>query len=221
MRKSIFIIAALFAATFANAQSTLEGVIAGRFPTWIYVDEYYFDCGKLPVIYGDTLVELYNTDGTLYKTIRFAPSTQNNAINNVNRAPSAVMGGPSSGCYLFSRNIFTTDGKVAFVRWANNHLSVYDEDGTLVSDLQDSDSNFGIFPVDGFWKLIIQEDKWDSETYTSSYKLYVYSLPGNGEAQAVSTPSSPKRSARKISRDGQVLVETDNNIYTLQGQELK
>ena len=49
----------------------------------------------------------------------------------------------------------------------------------------------------------------------------IYSLPGNGEAQAVSTPSSPKRSARKIVREGQVLVQTDNNTYTLTGAEVK
>ena len=49
----------------------------------------------------------------------------------------------------------------------------------------------------------------------------VYSLPGNGEAQEVSTPSSPKRNARKVAREGRVLVETGSNTNTLQGQEVK
>ena len=220
MKKSIFILSALFVVTFADAQITLEGTIPGKFPVSLYVEDYYFDCGKIPVTYGDTLVELYNEDGSIYKTVRFAPSTQN-SMSNVKHAPTATKGGPDNGLYLFTRNIFTTDGKVAFVKLANERLKVYDEDGTLVADLQDASYTFGIFPINGHMKLIIQESQWDTSTYTYIYTTYIYSLPGDGEATAVSTPSSPKRSARKIARDGQVLVQTDNNTYTLTGVEIK
>ena len=75
--------------------------------------------------------------------------------------------------------------------------------------------------------LVMVEDRYylitHGYTYTEGgdkYYTNVYSVPGNGEAQAISNPS-PKRNARKIAREGQVLVETENNTYTLQGQEVK
>lgn len=69
---------------------------------------------------------------------------------------------------------------------------------------------------DGSAQLIIKTYDDSGQNYT-----YIYSLPGNGMATGISTPSSPKRSARKIARDGQVLIETEANIYTMQGQEVK
>ena len=221
MKKSIFILASLFMATLANAQIYLEATFTGRVKEYFDVSDYYFDCGKLPIIYGDTLVELYNDDMTLYKTIRFTLSS----AQTIKRAPTAIKGGPSYGTYLFSRNIFTTDGKVAFIKWSSDKIVVYDEDKTLLATIpiEDNYPDMGLFSVNGKWKLIIQESQWSEVTYTSIYTTYVYSLPGNGEAQAISTPSSPKRSssARKIVRDGQVLVETENNTYDLRGQEVK
>ena len=49
-------------------------------------------------------------------------------------------------------------------------------------------------------------------------------LPDGSEpdfSQAISNTSSPKRSARKIAREGQVFVETENNTFDLRGQEVK
>lgn len=221
MKKSIFILAALFAATFANAQIYLEATFPGHFLPYYDVSDFYFDCGKLPMTYGDTLAKLYNDDMTLYKTIQFPSSS----AQIIKRAPSAIKGGPSHGMYLFSRNIFTTDGKVAFIKWASDNISVYDEDKTLLASIpiEDEYPDMGLFTINGKWKLIIQESVWSEVTYTSTYTTYVYSLPGTGEAQFISSPSSSKRfsSARKITRDGQVLVETENNTYTLTGQEVK
>lgn len=221
MKKSIFILAALFAATFANAQIYLEATFTGRFKEYWDVSDFYFDCGKLPIIYGDTLTELYNDDMTLYKTIRFAQSS----AQTIKRAPTATKGGPSHGMYLFSRNIFTTDGKVAFIKWSSDKIEVYDEDKTLLATipLADESPDMGLFSVNGKWKLIIVESQWSEVTYTSTYTTYVYALPGNGDAQAYFSPSSPKRvsSARKIARDGKVLIESDNTTYTLTGTEVK
>lgn len=220
MKKSIFILAVLFAANFANAQIYLEATFSSRVKEYFDVSDYYFDCGKLPIIYGDTLVELYNDDMTLYKTIKFAPSS----AQTIKRAPAAIKGGPSYGTYLFSRNIFTTDGKVAFIKWSSNKIEVFDEDKTLLATIP-LDNNYpdmGLFSVNGKWKLIVQESQWSDVTYTSSYTAYVYSLPGNGEISTETiTPSSPKRAARKIAREGQILVETDTNIFDLRGQEVR
>lgn len=224
MRKSIFILAALFTATFANAQIYLEKTIngAGAFPCWLDPEGSYFDCGKLPIVYGDTLVELYNDDMTLYKTIRFAASN-----NSVRRAPTALKGGPSFGMYFFSRNIFTTDGKIAFVKWSNDNITIYDEDKNLIADLQNSDDSFGIITVNGHYKFIIAKSEWtwdnEAQTGTAEYTTYIYSLPGNGDtSEGVSTPSAPRKSsARKYLRNDQVLVENADHTYTLTGQEVK
>jgi hypothetical protein len=96
-----------------------------------------------------------------------------------------------------------------------NETLVYNEDGTQIASLLGT--NPCIVKIKGKYRLINRtQDKSGNTTY-------IYSLPGNGEPQAISAPSSPKRSssARKIARDGQVLVETDNTIYTLTGQEVK
>ena len=222
MKKFTFIIAALFVANLLNAQIYLEKTVYGRMSNWLSMDDYYFDCGKLPIVYGDTLVELYNDDMTLYKTVHFAPSNASN--NSAKRSPSAYKGGPMSGMYLFAKNVYTTDGKIAFVRWSNSHLSIYDEDGQMIFDIQDmDDSTCGIFPVNGKWKLVLQKDEWNMETLSSSYTTYIYSLPGNGDtSEGVSTPSAPRKSsARKYLRNDQVLVENADHTYTLTGQEVR
>ena len=227
MKKSIFILTALFAATFANAQITLEATFNGQIPVWLSADEQYFDAGKLPIIYGDTLLELYNEDMSLYKQVRFAPSQViNPGMNAPRHMPSATKGGPTSGCFLISQNIFTTDNKIAFIRWSDGTLKVYDEDGTLLKDIGDNNKGwFGIITVNGKYKLIVVEGEWVSDgEYMGheEYKTQVYSLPGNGEIRTeITTPSSPKRSARKIAREGQVWVETDTNTFDLRGQEVR
>ena len=232
MKKFTFILAALFAANMVNAQIYLEKTVSGRMSNWLDIEDFYFDCGKLPIVYGDTVVELYNDDMTLYKTVRFAPSNVSNpkapSTNSVKRSPAAYKGGPSSGMFLFAKNLYTTDGKIGFIRWSNWHVAVYDEDGQMVCDLQDmGDPNCGIFSVNGKWKFVIQTDvwSWDEEAQTgkAEYTTYIYSLPGNGDmSEDILVPSSPRKSAaRKLLRQNQVMIENAGGTYTLTGQEIK
>jgi len=210
MKKSIFILAALFAATFANAQITLEHTFDGggllvftdggnhsedesnriQAPCYYIWDETPYGASEY-----SCWLELYDPETLdLFRKIVFDEYTL---------------------VHYVTRNIFTTDNKITFL--AND--KILNEDKEVVYDL-----NLGLDPgylrydlvkFNGNYKLILRTG------YGSNGKTYIYSLPGNGEAQAVSTPSSPKRSARKIAREGQVLVETDTNIYTLQGTEVK
>ena len=91
------------------------------------------------------------------------------------------------------------------------------EDKEVVYDLNLGDPynlRYDLVKFNGNYKLVART------SYGSKGKTYIYSLPGNGETQDISTPIS-KRSARKVAREGQVLVETENSTYTLQGQEVK
>jgi hypothetical protein len=115
-----------------------------------------------------------------------------------------------------SKNILSTDNKVCFCITGdyNDHQSyIYNEDGQLISTIKGNGNIPPVLLKINNRYLIVSREGYD--------KTYIYSVPGNGEPQAVSTPSSPKRSARKIARDGQVLVQTDNNTYTLTGVEIK
>jgi len=64
-------------------------------------------------------------------------------------------------------------------------------------------------------ELIAREKKSDS------CKTYIYSLPGNGESNVEQVSSPSRSSVRKFTRIGQVLVQTDNNTYSIQGQEIR
>ncbi len=223
MKKSIFILATLFAATAAYAQITLEKTLDGFYTISANYagDLYHYE--QSPYIYNlqietnspsvpnestqgaprrayannKCVLNLYDVDDfSLYKTIE---------IENVTG---------SSVC-LLSKNILSTDNKVCFcITGGDEHSYIYNEDGQLIATIN-GDGNIPptLLKVNDRYLLICRDYE----------KTYIYSVPGNGEAQAqaVSTPSSPKRSARKIARDGQVLVQTDNNTYTLTGAEVK
>ena len=222
MKKSILILAALFAAMFVNAQITLEATLDGFYTISANHagDIYHYE--QSPYIYNlkietnspsvpneptqgaprrtnannKCVINLYDVDDfSLYKTIE---------IENVTG---------SSVC-LLSKNILSTDNKVCFcITGGDEHSYIYNEDGQLIATIN-GDGNIPptLLKVNDRY-LLISRDTYE--------KTYIYSVPGNGEAQAVSTPSSLKRSARKIAREGQVLVQTDNNTYTLTGAEVK
>ena len=222
MKKSIFVLAALWAATFANAQITLEATLDGFYTISANYagDLYHYE--QSPYIYNlqietnspsvpneptqgaprrayannKCVLNLYDVDDfSLYKTIE---------IENVTG---------SSVC-LLSKNILSTDNKVCFcITGGDEHSYIYNEDGQLIATINGG----GNIPP----TLLKVNDRYLLISRDTYEKTYIYSVPGNGEAQAVNTPSSSKRSARKIAREGQVLVQTDNNTYTLTGTEVK
>ena len=208
MKKSIFILAALFAATFANAQITLEHT----FNTAVYSSSAKYLQDQLlytqsPYLFNveaddnvNITINLFNNDDfSLYKTA--------NIHINVSKRFHP---------YHVSQNILTTDNKTCFIVTAGYDCDksyIYDEDGQLVETINGRRRE--LYKVNDQYLLL-------TPLYSEEGSLtYVYSLPGNGEAQEVSTPSSPKRNARKVAHEGRVLVETGSNTYTLQGQEVK
>ena len=208
MRKSIFILATIFAATTANAQITLEHTFVGEVSapslTQDIIGDYF-------VVKDRTnTVNVY--DAKDYSIIWTLPKQTGKKVN----------------AWLFSSNIFSTDGKIAcVVKFSDeqindntkSHYYVYNEDNTIIADLGVAwDNEYICFlKFSTGYKLLIEKVSTDY-----SFTTEIYSLPGNGEPSTdIVSPSSPKRSARKITRDGQVLVQTDTNTYTLTGTEVK
>ena len=208
MKKSIFILTALFAATFANAQITLLHIFESNVSVTVnpYASIYGYNI-EAPYFYESDqdsnneglILNLYEKDDfSLYKSVH---------ITNI---------GDCGLAELVSRNIFTTDNKVCFtVTTGDGKLCIYNEDGQLVETLLEGGYGYNsyIVSVDGKYLLIV------SKSYGQGARIY--SLPGNGEAQDVETPSAPRKSARKVLKKDQVYIESPDHIYDTQGKMVR
>ena len=213
MRKSIFVLAALFAATVANAQITKVGEVAGRLK--VHTDN--STIGN--VLYSEikqesqVSIKIYNLSGTFiqeYKTI------------NINKEAAA------NSVYVehISKNYFTSDGKICFLYYEYSgtypnfvvvKCHVMDEDGKVVYDFTDVPFHEGsyVYNIDGAYYLVIED------ILTSPSKSYIYALPGSGEATDVDEVSAPRRNIRKYLQNDQVLIDSNDKTYTIQGQEVR
>lgn len=197
--------AALFAATFANAQITL----LHTFNTYIYasaerVIRNQVSYVQAPYLFsfetdlnGNVTINLYNTDDlSLYKTA--------NIHLNISGEPIFP--------FHISQNILTTDNKTCFILASSsgNTSYIYNEDAQLVTTI------YGTFPT-----LYKADDQYLLLTYSDDDTTYVYSLPGNGETEDVSEVTTPRHSARKYMQNEQVLIDSNDRTYNIQGQEVK
>lgn len=213
MRKITFILAALFAANFANAQITLEHTFEGNVQPQTYSFPDFENTYFIQQNTAEQKVIIYNTDFTLYKTANISlPDGYN--FNTI---------------MLSLYNIFSPN-KLGFVVSAikpgnqNTQLwfGVFDEDGVLLKDLGYAYSNsFMLCEINNTFYLLVSKMSINTTDYTTSYeKTDVYSLPGNGDAQTLNSLHLQKHFARKIIRDNQMLIETETNTYTLRGEEI-
>lgn len=210
MRKSIFVLAALFAATVANAQI----ILLHTFESWATMStnpyaDVYGNPLESPYLYEmnipDGVAKLYNTeDFSLYKTI------------------VTPVSGKNVCCYLVSRNILSTDNKVCFAisdESAESEIYIYNEDAQLIATIKGKTPY--LVKTKGHYYLITH-----SFTYSEGVEkqtTYVYSVPGNGDSgEDIVAPSTPlKSSARKYLKNDQVLIESNDKTYTVQGQEVR
>ena len=208
MKKTIFILAALCAATFANAQITLEKTYNGALYPFTYTNSGFLQ----KYVYGDLYIEYqYNSDQSYTVVVYDAYS-----YDEVTRFTIPT---GNDGWFVVARGYFSNSNEVITLLPRNGHLVLISESGELFQDL----GELYVYSSDMMPQILTLSDG-SCKLHWLNYEArttYIYSLPGNGKAQSVSTPSSPKRSARKIAREGQVLVETENNTFTLQGQEVK
>lgn len=209
MKKSIFIFAAFFAATFANAQITLE---------YTYNTSYFFlpNIGEGADIYtycyGDVYC-LYEKDVPSCIEDCSGHYTVIDAYNHEELGRFEL-----TEPFIAARNLFTTDNSLVVLTKKDGDLVLMAVDKTIVQNLgakSVTQPNIKIFLLpDGSYKMILR-------IHQEGWKTEVYSLPGKGVPTEITSPAPQRSSSRKIVRDGQVFVETENNTYTLQGQEVK
>ena len=219
MKKSIFILAALFVATFANAQITLEHTKV------MPLDQYQI---VFPNLDGHDRPSFNILGDLLYIKDR---TTGEESLMDLNTYSTIILPSiPANGeRWYIAKGYFTADDRICYLVWAADeslkntenyeHLYLYDAQGTLVQDLGGGRYiNCGFILLhDGKYKFYIGRSHMNDTT-----DFEIYSFPGNGEpCTDIVAPSSPKRSARKIARDGQVLIETETNTYTFQGAEVR
>lgn len=242
MKKSIFIIAALLTTTFANAQITLERSLPVEDAT-AYIPP-YLPCSFINYIQkvNKTYSELYvpselpcpfyfkitANENDRIQNITFINPNDFSIYKTLDLSGYNLWRGFYESIFAISYNVFAVDKIALIIKEESTYdFLIIDEDGVVLQRLHNYVSNgqkMGVLVIEKMndqWKLIVPTKDNNGDRAT----VDIYSFPGDGSvpqaAQAVSTPSSPKRSARKIAREGQVLVQTDNNTYTLTGAEVK
>lgn len=240
MKKYTFIFVALIAATLANAQITK--VWSGEcwdFGSGLQVVESGAISGA---IIGNYFLSPRRTGSGMYYDIMDVSTLAITKSFPCSQSDGDVDGVPSwfgiksdeYGPYFISKGIFSTDGKWAAVVMSAieeiprtevmynkicKEIQVRNEDGVVLETIPcNLDVEYGrqikLVKAGDSFKLFVPDDK-------DYYYYDIYSLPGDGSAQDISTPSAPQRAIHKIVRNGQVLVETENNYYTIEGQEVK
>lgn len=237
MKKSIFILAALFAATFAYAQITYERTIHGLdvlhlgSGVEIIGTDYYQRNSNAAASYtisllGEYVWDVEKIDNTHY-IFHILDANTLSVVKSFNVILPSV--GPMEAEFgtLVSRGIFTTDSKWAWVhlRSENSKIDIVTEDGSTIATLP-WDNNTGrnyspfILKTKTTYKLVVPNNNSSGNTY-DPISFDIYSLPGNGESgQDVIAPVAP-RNARKVLKKDQVLIENSDHIFDTQGKMIK
>ena len=221
MKKSIFILAALFATTFANAQITLEHTFDNEINLgWGINSTLASAIGADNYIVGNYIFEEQNSNILIYDA---SDCTLLQTITKQDEETYAFI----------SKGIFTTDNKWSFIVFKRANTAerldipyepctyyygaqIKTEDGNVLATLTTKvicENTIKLIKVGDNYKLVVKNDNG---------KYDYYSLPGNGETQDIETPSAPRHNnSRKYLHNDQVLVENADRIYTLTGQEVK
>lgn len=250
MKKFTFFIVVVFATMTVSAQITYEGTkyivrfgsSVQRMPAraidapfseqdGMFVGE-YFMTADMGLVDGDQHYNVYDSNLSLVKSFLIK-----------GQFFGVPIGTYSSDLYVWnfiSYGIFTTNGKWACLVTEYQSENLVDSQGTILGTVKkvkslrvvDEDgttlftipytgdtqyTTLSLVNIRGVYKLFVPTG---DDTAAMPYAYDIYSLPGKGEPASVSNPT-PKRHAKKIAREGQVLVETDTNTFDLRGQEVK
>ena len=219
MKKILLGLIMLATAATINAQIELEHTIIGGMPpqnrsNWqqVGMDDYYITFAIVNTISGGTF---FGSGPAIYDS-------------NMNLVFSAD---EYDEIYLFAKNVFTTDGRLCFVKLVNNEGSSYyikdavilDIDGNVLKTISSVSANVPPFLIkmrDGY-KLIVNVpvDEGPDETH-------IYSCPGNGEGttSVENVPAKVKRNAYPnpasdlVTLPYEVDGATSMKIYDMQGK---
>jgi hypothetical protein len=248
MKKSIFILAALFAATISNAQIVKEwsgpieqlgtGMQAIEAENGLQLIGHYF------LTYRESQPVSYDIiDAT---TLKIAKSFTINETGWENFFGIDWEKGETTS--FISKGVFSTDGKWAclvLVPTAEGTIEggasagmtyhiyteaqVRNEDGTVLATIPYYNENYGnlrgakikLVKAGNTLKLYVpQNDKDNLSQYIENWDIY--SLPGDGSTQDFVSVTSPNNiPSRKIIQNDQVLVESNNQTFNMQGQRVK
>ena len=210
MKKSIFILAALLATTFANAQITLEHAFD------VYVEPNYFQLiGSNQYITDDEILFRHDYDT---KTVTIYDAITYDLITELHY---------SGYLSYFAKNLFTADNSYAVlcsfsVGNGASHWYVYDASGqNVIADLGVfyGESVSYIFNSSTGYKLAIG-GKYES--ISAPYGTRIYSLPGSGATTDISDVSAPRHyNVHKYLHNDQVLIDSNDRTYNMQGLEVK
>ena len=247
MKKIILIILTLCAVVGTQAQITYEGTkYVIRFgagvqryiatSTNVIQDGMFVGDYILTVRYGEPYYDVYNANMELVKTFKID-------------ADDLLFGVPVAHSDLYtwnfiSQGIFTTDGKWACLvneyetqnltdgsgniistTYKIKEIRVVDEDNNVVTTIpytgktSDTQTLLSLVKIGDTYKLFVPSGEHTSSV-PCSYDIY--SLPGKGEPAVLASPASSKHSSnRKFIRDNQLLVETEDSTYNVQGSRVE
>ena len=219
MKKSIILLFALFITAFADAQLTLVHSVKGySYTPCVYFNHHYTyrDVENKFMIFSDLPCPFYMQyfkteseavvqfispiDFSEYKTLDITTHVQN-----------------GYELFVLTYDLFVKD-KIAIVLLKNSSALIVDEDGKTLKDFDLDKAGIFLMKMDKQWQLVYVR----TQTVSGVDNMEIYAFPGDGEALNFSTPAIQKSSSvRKVVRDGQVFVETENNTYSFTGQEVK
>ncbi len=251
MKKLILVFVTLFTAIHINAQLTYEGtqhvirfgtgtqrIIAQNIDSpsseqdAMLVGDYFMTT-DMGLSDGHTHYNVYNANMTLVKSFLIEGAFFSVPISS-----------SSNGLYVWnfiSKEIFTTNGKWTCLVTEYKKENLTDGNGTILGEVKkvkelrlvDEDGKIlSIIPYTGdtkktFLSLVKIGDKYKlfvptgDDTSDIPYAYDIYSLPGSGNATDVNEVSALRHNVRKYLQNDQVLIDSNERTYNMQGQQIK
>ena len=131
---------------------------------------------------------------------------------------------------MISRGIFTNDNSWSFITfkqtttkgWDTGYeacnyyyeIKIQSEDGSVIATLSTQafcEDQVTLLKVGNAYKLVVEKNK----------KYDYYSLPGNDETTDINEVSVPRHNTRKYLHNDQVLINSNEKTYNIQGLQVK
>ncbi len=210
---TFFAVALLTASAFAQISlvHSFDGQVVPLTGSGFFLETSFFSKNNK----NDNTITLYDSNFSLYKTVNV--SVPDGYVFSSSAAYYDIFTNKKVGffvVFLNTSNVGTNDYQKSMI---------IDEEGNVLLDLGNSLSgSIAFFYMNNTWYMLYWKTEWnDSHTAAIINQTLVYSLPGQGESADANEVAAPRRNARKFLHNDQVLINSNNRIYNLQGQEVK